>query len=67
MAGADRSQWLETHTASPKRVALVQVRPLKMEEEMAPHSSVLAWKTPWTEECGGHSPEATVDVNHHVH
>ena len=23
------------------------------EEEMAPHSSVLAWKIPWTEEPGG--------------
>ena len=24
-----------------------------LEEEMAPHSSVLAWRTPWTEEPGG--------------
>ena len=24
-----------------------------LEEEMATHSSVLAWKTPWTEEPGG--------------
>ena len=24
-------------------------------EEMATHSSVLAWRTPWTEEPGGHS------------
>ena len=24
-----------------------------LEEEMATHSSVLAWKTPWTEESGG--------------
>ena len=23
------------------------------EEEMATHSSILAWKTPWTEELGG--------------
>ena len=23
---------------------------------MAPHSSTLAWKIPWTEEPGGHSP-----------
>ena len=23
-----------------------------MEEEMATHSSILAWKTPWTEEPG---------------
>ena len=24
-----------------------------LEEEMATHSSILAWKTPWTEESGG--------------
>ena len=35
----------------------VQVQPLgredPLEEEMATHSSVLAWKIPWTEEPGG--------------
>ena len=25
----------------------------RLEKEMATHSSVLAWKTPWTEELGG--------------
>ena len=24
-----------------------------LEEEMATHSSILAWEIPWTEECGG--------------
>ena len=24
-----------------------------LEEEMATHSSILAWRTPWTEELGG--------------
>ena len=24
-----------------------------LEEEMAPHSSILAWEIPWTEEPGG--------------
>ena len=24
-----------------------------LEEEMAPHSSILVWKIPWTEEPGG--------------
>ena len=24
-----------------------------LEEEMAPHSSILAWRIPWTEEPGG--------------
>ena len=27
--------------------------PLGMEKAMAPHSSTLAWKIPWTEEPGG--------------
>ena len=26
-----------------------------LEEEMATHSSILAWKIPWTEEPGGYS------------
>ena len=28
-----------------------------LEKEMAPHSSILAWETPWTEEPGG--PQST--------
>ena len=35
----------------------MQVRSLDgedpLEEEMATHSSILVWKTPWTEEPGG--------------
>ena len=27
-----------------------------LEEEMAPHSSILAWEVPWTEEPGGLQP-----------
>ena len=27
-----------------------------MEKEMATHSSILAWKIPWTEELAGNSP-----------
>ena len=27
-----------------------------LEEEMATHSSIIAWKIPWTEEPGGFSP-----------
>ena len=34
--------------------SLVQEDPL--EEEMATHSSILAWKIPWTEETGGLQP-----------
>ena len=28
-----------------------------LEEGMATHSSILAWRIPWTEEPGGYSPE----------
>ena len=35
----------------------IQVRPVgqkdPLEKEMATHSSILAWKIPWTEEPGG--------------
>ena len=27
-----------------------------LEEEMATHSNILAWRIPWTEEPGGYSP-----------
>ena len=27
-----------------------------LEKEMATHSSILAWRIPWTEEPGGHNP-----------
>ena len=29
------------------------VRKIPLEKEMATHSSILAWRTPWTEELGG--------------
>ena len=35
-----------------------------MEKAMAPHSSILAWKIPWTEEPGGlHSPWDSEESN----
>ena len=42
---------------NPPAVQETQVRSLSredpLEEEMAPHSSILAWRSPWTEELGG--------------
>ena len=32
------------------------------EEEIATHSSIIAWKIPWTEESGG--PQSTQSVGH---
>ena len=36
----------------------------RMEKAMAPHSSTLAWKTPWTEEPGGLQPMGSRRVGH---
>ena len=33
-----------------------RVRSLGREEEMATHSSILAWEIPWTEDLAGYSP-----------
>ena len=43
-----------------------------LEERMATHSSVLAWRIPWTEEPGGlqsmglHKLDMTEQLNHHT-
>ena len=35
-----------------------------LEEEMAPHSSILAWKIPWAEESGGLQSMGSQRVGH---
>ena len=35
-----------------------------MEKGMAPHSSILAWRSPWTEEPGGLQSMASLRVRH---
>jgi len=35
-----------------------------LEEEMAPHSSILAWRIPWTEEAGGLQSMGSPRVGH---
>ena len=35
-----------------------------LEEEMAPHSSILSWKIPWTEEPGGLQSMGSQRVGH---
>ena len=32
------------------------VRKIPLEKEMATHSNILAWKSPWMEETGGYCP-----------
>ena len=42
---------------NPPAVQETQIQPLgqkdSLKKEMATHSSILAWRTPWTEEPGG--------------
>ena len=38
-----------------------------LEEEMAAHSSILAWEIPWTEEAGGLQPMGSQRVGLAVH
>ena len=51
-----RSRWLFT-CLPMQETKEMQVRPLgwddPLEKEMATHTSILAWKIPWTEEAGG--------------
>ena len=35
-----------------------------LEKEMAPHSSILAWKIPWTEEPGRLQPMGSQRIRH---
>ena len=35
-----------------------------LEKEMAIHSSILSWKIPWTEECGGLQSMGLQGVGH---
>ena len=36
-----------------------------LEEEMATHSSILAWESPWTEQPGGLQSTGSQRVRHH--
>ena len=38
--------------------------PRSLEKGMATHSSILAWKIPWTEEPGGLQPTGSLRVRH---
>ena len=61
------SQWVKNSPAMQEtqemRVqSLTQEDPL--EQDMATHSSILAWKIPWTEEAGGLQSMGLQTVKH---
>ena len=39
-------------------------REIPLDEEMAPHSSILAWEIPWMEEPGGLQSMGSLKVGH---
>ena len=51
-----------------KNLPAIQVRSLgwedSLEKEMATHSSILAWRIPWTEETGKLQPIGSQRVRH---
>ena len=53
-------RWLSLIPHSLEKVALAS----GMEKAMAPHSSTLAWKIPWTEEPGGLQSMGSLRVGH---
>ena len=64
--------WPENHISKKFQVMLMLVQGpyfenhygRKSEKAMAPHSSTLAWKIPWTEEPGGLQPMGSLRVGH---
>ena len=50
--------------SNDKRVGLQSIQEYKLEKAMAPHSSTLAWKIPWTEGPGGLQSMGSLRVGH---
>ena len=55
-----------TDTGQSKHIILLcsYINPLRLEKAMAPHSSTLAWKIPWTEEPGRLQSMGLLRVGH---
>ena len=60
------AQWVKNLPAMQETRMCIQClgREVPLEEEMAAHSSILAWKIPWTEEPGGLQPVGSHRVGH---
>ena len=60
--------WATVHGVTKSRTQLSDftftLRFHALEKEMATHSSVLAWKIPWTEEPGGLQSMGSLRVGH---
>ena len=47
------AQWVKNPLANAGDVGLIPQSEDSLEKEIATHSSILAWKSPWTGEPGG--------------
>ena len=47
---------LPANAGDPRNAGLIPGSGRSLEKEMATHSSILAWRIPWTEEPGGYGP-----------
>ena len=56
MGFSRQEYWSGVPSPSPSAEYLWEFPLLPTEEDMATHSSILAWRIPWTEEPGGHTP-----------
>ena len=65
-----KSSHKATHYGGKKRICLpmqkTQVWSLPLEKEIVTHSSILAWKIPWTEEPGGLQSMGSQRVRHNL-
>ena len=64
--GVEKSQtWLKQLSKHARiELIILTCRLCKVEKAMAPHSSTLAWKIPWTEEPGGVQSMGLLRVRH---
>ena len=67
----DNPMWPLLGTQETEVQSLGQEEEEPLEEGMATHSSILAWRNPWTEEPGGLSPwghkESDTTERLHIH
>ena len=54
----------DSGTAQEEEPAINQTQHFPSEKAMAPYSSTLAWRTPWTEEPGGLQSMGSLRVGH---
>ena len=62
--GGSEVKKLPANTGDTKDAGLILGREDPLEEKMAAHTSILAWRIPWTEEPGGLQSVGSQRVRH---